>query len=79
MPSKAKLLLHMEMCYQIREALKNNGIFDRSHPPPVFMFKISLTFYKICFMPYSTTLSLKKQTPLKKHNAVKYRGGGGRG
>ena len=28
----------------------------------VFMVKISLNFNKVCFMPYSTTLSIKKQT-----------------
>ena len=40
------------------------------------MVKISLNFNKICFMPYSTTLSIKKQTPHKKPKAVKDREGG---
>ena len=43
----------------------------------VCMVKISQNFNKICFMPCSTTLSMKKtDLPEKKSKAVKDRGGG---
>ena len=48
----------------------------------VFMVKISLNVNKICFMPYSTTLSINKTDPPppeKKPRAVKDRGGGVKG
>ena len=41
----------------------------------VFMVKISQNFNKICFMPYSTTLSIKKQTTQKNLRRSKIRGG----
>ena len=41
------------------------------------MVKISLKFYNIFFMHYSTTLSIKKQTPLKNLRRSKIGGGGG--
>ena len=43
------------------------------------MVKIGLNFNKICFMPYSTTISIKKKTPppKKKPKAVEDRGGEG--
>ena len=41
----------------------------------VFKVKISLTFYKICFMPHSATLSIKKQIPRKKNLAQSKMGG----
>ena len=42
----------------------------------VFMVQISQIFYKICFIPYSTTISIKKQPPGKELKAVKDKGGG---
>ena len=46
----------------------------------VFKVKISLNFNKICFIPYSTTLSIKNRPPEeeKKPKAVKDRGWGSR-
>ena len=47
---------------------------------PVFMVKISLNFNKICFMPYSTILSIKKTDPpppKKKNLRWSKIGGGG--
>ena len=45
------------------------------------MVKISLNSNKICFMPYSKTLSIKKQTlpppPKKKNKGGQKKGGGG--
>ena len=41
----------------------------------VSMVKISQQFYKICFIPYSTTLSIKNVTEEKKPKALKDREG----
>ena len=45
----------------------------------VSIVKISQRFYKICFIPYLTTLSIKKQPSKKKPKVVKVRRGGGSG
>ena len=43
------------------------------------MVKIGQKIYKICFIPYSTTLSIQKQLLKKNPKAFKDRGGSGVG